>query len=241
MAITYQNFDWAETARPLVVFIPNYGRGAYIRKLLPYIPRLEDALIIVGNDGLHEEFDDLHGAGVRYFTTDNPSERNGGFIRNYVIRRCQSKLLGQKDPETFVAPYQNDPPNWIERVLSLPDGKFWRPAYTTDVDRNGNPHTFRPVGYTYERIHWCYAAPTEALREIRGYDEDYKFYSPEDKCCFRRLSTICDEVPDGDYLVEHFWHQINDKVPQWGFEGNQLYNYKLQHNLPINPGSWGEG
>jgi predicted glycosyltransferase involved in capsule biosynthesis len=79
------------------------------------------------------------------------------------------------------------------------------------------------------------------LREIRGYDEIFTKYAPEDRDCWERLIKVCDEVADSEFLVEHFWHPVSPQVPEWGFEGNQKYHNKIMNNLPTNPGEWGGG
>jgi hypothetical protein len=119
------NFDWKETNRKLVIFIPNYGRGKLaefsIKNIKTNIPR-EDWVIIIGNDNIEENFDHLFDDNVRYFTlfAGNSKQRNGCFIRNYALSRCQSENMLQKDPEVVITG------DFIKSVIDRNVG--WRPG-----------------------------------------------------------------------------------------------------------------
>jgi len=101
------NFDWGITKRKLVIFTPNYSDSVLtalsISQIQTQIPE-KDWIIIIGNDNVDVNWDHLKDKNVRYFTLlhGGVSPRNGGFIRNYAIKRCQSDLFFQKDGEVSV-------------------------------------------------------------------------------------------------------------------------------------------
>lgn len=106
---TNRNFDWGQTQKDLLLIIPNYGRGKYIRKTIDNtintsIPRDKWVILII-NDGIEENFDDLKDKNVLYFTIERKSlhERGDAFGRNVAIKYGQSKLFSQKDPEIFLS------------------------------------------------------------------------------------------------------------------------------------------
>lgn len=102
-----QNFDWSITDRRIVMFIPNYHRPEQvefgIRNMVTHLPK-DDWVIIIGNDLCHYDFSHLKDLGVYSFSLDTGRSkcRNSAFIRNYAIKRCQSKIFFQKDPEIIV-------------------------------------------------------------------------------------------------------------------------------------------
>jgi hypothetical protein len=103
----YQNFDWDITRRKIVVFISNFHREEQVyfgvKNLCTELPP-DDYVIIIGNDNCHHDFDSLRESNAYYFSldTDRIEPRNSAFIRNYAIKRCQSKMFMHKDPEVFV-------------------------------------------------------------------------------------------------------------------------------------------
>jgi len=105
--LVVSNFDWSETDRELVIFIPNHGRKEYVDYTIQKISTVVKKnrwLIVVGNDGIDCNFSYLYNQNVRYFTLmpEVPGSRNGCFIRNYAIKRCKSRLFAQKDPEILI-------------------------------------------------------------------------------------------------------------------------------------------
>ena len=173
-----QNFEWAELDdKALTIFIPNYGRGDYIRRLIEQFQTkasVEMYTIVVGNDGLHDDFSDLYPKNVRYFTLgrkDPNISRNGCFIRNYFIKRCKSRNIFSKDPETEIRPMNADSPtDWILDYCRR-TGDFVRPQTTLSLGTGEAPQSVIP-GVSH-RFHWGFLAPTEALRELRGYNEQF--------------------------------------------------------------------
>lgn len=114
-----------------VLFIPNHGRGDLVRfsieNIKTYIPN-DRWLIIVGNDNVNEDFSDIADRNVRYFTIDvgSPSERSGSFIRNYFIKRCNARIIIQKDPEVIIVG------DFISNIIR--SGCGWRPGHIIKVD-----------------------------------------------------------------------------------------------------------
>jgi GT2 family glycosyltransferase len=201
--------DWSLTERKLVLFIPNYGRKRYLKSCLSSLTQTrvppEEWLVLVGNDGLDEPMDDLaEEFNLAWFTLPrkNPSlSRNGAFIRNYVIKRCRSEFLFQKDPEVALVP---DKPDYdiIERMTDIKSMKIWRNGRPFDLEFSeeyvlaGHPVDGRfipgvippPPGLV--AAHWGFCMRTEDLRSIRGYDERFTKYGPEDVDLFRRLMRL---------------------------------------------------
>jgi hypothetical protein len=121
-----QNFDWSETKRKLIIFALNYHRDRFVEISLRKFSTstsLQDWLYVVGNDNCRLDFD-LHqfGSNVRYLNLlrNSSEERNGSFLRNYFIKRCQSDLLLQKDGEVVLL---DDP------VKACLEKKIWRPGW----------------------------------------------------------------------------------------------------------------
>ncbi len=121
-----QNFDWSETNKKLVIFSLNFKRSNLIETVIKNFNTsisCTDWIHIIGNDGVEEDFQHLYKHNVRFFTIfrDNTVERNGSFLRNYFIKRCQSKLLLQKDAEVVLL---DDP---VKNCIEF--GKPWRPGW----------------------------------------------------------------------------------------------------------------
>lgn len=107
MSVTVsQNFDWAETERKLVVFMPNHKVKEFVEFSISMIQTVlpdNDWLIVIGNDNCDDDFSHLYSKNVRFFTLHTKDEyRNGCFIRNYAIKRCRSNLFFQKDGEVVI-------------------------------------------------------------------------------------------------------------------------------------------
>jgi hypothetical protein len=172
MAIVDKNFDWCETNRKLVVLALNYGRGELLRRFLEgfHTDVPEDQwLIVIGNDGIHEDYSDWKHQNVRQFTLlrKNLVERNGAFIRNYFIKRCQSDLLLQKDAEVCW------PDDCIRSAIKAPTA--WRPGWIYVLNQQ---HTDEYVAHRF---------PDQALRgtnqafNMHGFPNkivDHHVYTP---------------------------------------------------------------
>ncbi len=124
------------------MFIPNFNRKELvefgIHNLITHLPK-EDRIIIIGNDLCHCDFRHLEKYGVYYFSLENgrSTPRNSAFIRNYAIKRCQSQIFFQKDPEIIVNG------DFLKRASEL--GKGWKAGWvlnfpkgpTQDILQNG--------------------------------------------------------------------------------------------------------
>jgi hypothetical protein len=227
-------FDWSLTHREIVLFVPNYGRGQYIRRLAPLLrtalPRNE-WVMLVANDGIHEDFSDLAPYNVVSFTLERPpGERNGAFIRNYVIKRCQSRILFAKDPEVLIAgdflsdAVSCDPAMWRTSVphrLSEQMTMTFLSGQELDIlnlaYREGNPVEGSPFYW-----HWGMSVRTRFLRDLRGYDEDFERYGCEDVDMYRRLKDH--GVPEhlSSIPAIHLWHPISSHLMEDDRTMNQL-------------------
>ncbi len=261
--ITEKDFDWSLTNRKLVIFLPNWGRGDYIRRTVRTIKTTvpkEDWIVLVANDGLHEDLSDLKDLNVVYFTfqRENTSERNGCFIRNFVIKRLQSVLVFSKDPEIVI---EGD---FIANVLSC-DTPFYRlggPAFKATQEATAQfmanqktihyceSHSQRtPVmSHAHMIMHYGYSMPVTTLQQMKGYDEDYSM-SPycEDRDIFHRfiaqglrphVDTTCHPI--------HLWHAMkffpNTPENSARYEkAKALFRTKDPKNFIRNPDGWGTG
>ena len=253
-------FDFASTNRKLCIFIPNFGRGNYIRKTLSQFSTdaaSDDYVIVIGNDGIVEDFSDLIGHNVNFFTIDrgsNPVVRNGGFIRNYFIKRCQSEILFQKDPETILYNiYETS--DWIQNVIRLTsEWSIYRPGYTQELDKNLSDDFYHSKDLKlinanitgsnptqYSRIHWAYAVATKNLIALRGYDEDFTQYGPEDMDMYMRLKNrgLSVEIDDST-RVSHLYHDISPEIYESVKRMQDVAISKKSHDFVRNTEKWGE-
>jgi hypothetical protein len=128
-----QNFDWDITKRKIVLFISNFHREKQVHfgienlctELSP-----DDYVIIIGNDNSHYDFDYLREFNAYYFSLDTgrTAPRNSAFIRNYAIKRCQSKLFMHKDPEVFVFG------DFLKYAVE--HGKGWKAGHVLNLSEN---------------------------------------------------------------------------------------------------------
>ena|GEM_PF-2233080 len=261
MVITQHNFDWAVTERDLVIFVPNFGRRDY---LVATLERFATALptdrwiIVVVNDGLHEDLSDLaERFNLAWFTFErNPVvERNGCMIRNHFIRRCRSRLLCTRDPEIFI---EGD--RFVETVLALPSGVVYRTGGMTelrDVDVQkvfNNPRTvplndLQPLRVWHTRkgiseaFHAGVTVETAQLVAMRGYDEEYAYaYGYEDWDMLHRLVAAGLRIHiDPKVWTYHVWHP---RPKFWGRtigSNARLFESKDPKQVVRNGPDWGEG
>jgi len=137
MSITVkQNFDWSATDKELVIFMPNYN-GRHLTEAS--IQRIQTAvehkhwMVLIGNDNVEDEWNHLRTQNVASITLlrDDKQPRNGAFIRNYVIKRCQSRLFLQKDGEVCI---EGDfIHNALDYCLGIMD-VGWRPGYAVALN-----------------------------------------------------------------------------------------------------------
>lgn len=256
--ISHQNFSWSETAKDLVIFVPNYGRENYIRFSAENLfseKHKDKYLIIVLNDGIHSDFEDLRHLNFRYLTLqrDPPISRNGSLIRNFGIKRCESRLTGFKDPETIPV-HPDGPDGLIESMLLTGPKAVWRPGYNqtmtyedtltlmSGVDKTWSKQLDIAHPDNYARVHWLYCIETEVLKSLRAYSEQINLYGPEDADLLLRLFRMgYKQHLDFDSTIFHLWHEIPQQVYKDNWEMQKVFR-KLDHREVIrNDENWGEG
>lgn len=226
MISTLENFDWSITDRKLIIFIPNFGRGEYVRKTVQEIETAisrKDWLVLVINDRIHEDFAGLETtANIAYLTFGPTRSREGrgdAFVRNIAIKRCQSEWLFQKDPEIIV---QND---FIKHIiecqtdmyrLSGPASKVRRAttqkfltgqATVDECVQDADHYSINESQFVY--FHFGFAVRTSILKDMRGYDEDYKKMYCADKDLYARLmATGVKPTFDEQCKPIHLWHTV---------------------------------
>ncbi len=234
-----QNFDWYATKKKLVVFMPNFNGKALTEfsiERLSTVSEFKNWMIIIGNDNVDDNWDHLCTKNVGYFTLfhDDKSPRNGAFIRNYFIKRCQSEFILQKDGEVVI---EGDA---IFNAIQNCDFKTgWRAGYigvltqdqTSDFMQSKilsgvNYREIEPVipgcissakNYLLRRdgkvnfisyFHYAFCVSTPYLQSMHGYDEDYKNYGWEDVDMYLRLSAMnVSIVPDYTCYAFHLNHK----------------------------------
>lgn len=262
--ITFKDFDWSQTNTDLLFLIPNFGRGRYIRKTIDNllntsVPKDRFKILII-NDGIHESFEDLKDKNVLYFTLERSPlwERGDGFSRNLAIKYSQSKLIAQKDPEII---YSGD---FIKGCLDHQDelyrcGNLAYQASEVDTNEyfddqidlvevyNGS----RRIPIMEDRFvfyHYGFCVQTQTLRDIGGYDEDYKYYCFADMDLYQRLMKFgvkpyFDRKCEALHLSHNKPDTKNDPIAILREQKNKaIYESKKNGNIIRNVGKiWGEG
>lgn len=259
--ITNKNFDWSQTNKELLFFIPNFGRGKYIRKTIDNtiktsVPK-DKWIILIANDGIEENFDDLKNKNVVYFTLERNSltERNGGFVRNIAIKYGQSKMIAQKDPEIL---YTGD---FIKRSFDHQNVLYRCGECSYSCTKNDTNLYFNnqisadelqkrtpghPITSEYVCWHWGHCAPTECFRQLGGYDEDFKYYGFEDADMWNRLmKSGLKQYLDKNCRPIHLHHP---KPDVYGNDKEKYEKMKILYNKKRNAGiirnvgvNWGQG
>lgn len=263
--MTLDNFDWSITNRELVIFIPNWGRGEYVRKTIAemdtHVP-LNKWLIVVINDRIHEDFSDLDGFENTVYLTFGPElnkeGRGDGFIRNVAIKRCQSKWFFQRDPEIIITG------DFIKSIIECPTDmyrlsgpakktrqatteRFLRGEATVqECSEDSDQYDIDPNKFVY--FHFGFAVKTKILQDIRGYDEEYKKMYCADRDIYSRLMAQ-GVIPtfDPECKPIHLWHTIpwfpnNPKTIADYKEMQQIFANKDPNQfIRNNPETWGEG
>lgn len=236
------NFDWAETrGKKLVIFCPNYKYSKLTEYSIENIKTKVDPsewLIIIGNDNIDNNWNHLRNKNVRYFTLlhDHDGPRNGAFIRNYCIRRCQSDKLLQKDGEVIITG------DFIYRAIYFRAG--WRAGRVFVLPESVTKTMYEStggIGWVLDNIpptkiiepmvadnayhakeiialadgqvnpstyfHYAYACFTRTIQEMGGYDERFRYYGFEDSDIFCRLYHLSIQLcPDYGCAAIHPWH-----------------------------------
>jgi len=257
--VNQDNFDWSLTNREVVIAIPNFGRRHLmfptIVGMQTSIPR-SDWLILIVNDRVHEDFSDWEDRNVAYFTMERPSskERNGCFIRNYYIKRMQSRILIQKDPEVF--PWGVD---LVKTCMGL-NGSFYRAGFGVNLKPGRTRAILRAPKRELAKInfgikpkkavkqgnnkffHYVYGAETRVLQDIHGYDEDYVEFGWEDLDMYKRLKRMAmKEIIDKKCLAIHLWHKRYATEQPSLNRMERIFRSKSASDFVRNPVSWGEG
>lgn len=260
--ITQHNFDWNITNKDIVIFVPNFKRKnlliSTLERFQTKVPR-DKWLILVVNDGIHEDLSDLADQyNIAYFTLERDvvQERNGCMARNYVIKRIQSRIFASRDPEIIL--HCDD---YITTVMQLTSKQIHRCHYAAEMTEQDRPRiladpnldvtklpTLRvwPVQniHTYQGFHFCFATYTDLLRQIGGYDEDYENgYGYEDIDLLERLIIAGGEfIVDKNFSTYHIWHPHMRRFHRTITSNENLFRKKMAIKNPIaNEGIvWGE-
>lgn len=263
--ITHTNFDWSLTDRELVIFMPNWGRGHFVRKTVEVmntkIPK-DRWVIIVGNDYTHEDLSDLEDQNVFSFTykpgEPRRKERGGGYIRNIAIKRSKSKWFFQRDPEVVI---EHD---WIANILNC-EADFYRlsgPAYRVkrtitekfmndnatinDCKNDSELIPINPNNFVF--FNMAFGIRTKILQDMRGYDENHWGTYCYDRDLYVRLMAQNLQVTaDPECHPIHLWHETpsfpdtKQTIAEYE-EMKRLFATKDPKNFIRNLcGSWGEG
>jgi len=267
-----QNFDWDITKRKICVFMPHHHDRKFTAFSLQQIATQvskDDYVVIVGCDNTEDDFEEFEKDNIYFFSLKRPEggSRNGCFVRNYAIKRCQSDLFFQKDGEVVMI--GDFIQNCIDRNGSWRAGKI----YVLD-DRNtqrymstGNPSSFinRPIKIIDEifpdsveevkRIidvstgqlnlttyhHYACCHQTSVLQSINGYDEDFATYGYEDSDMFCRLYALGYKMkPDYSCGAVHLCHPRSAGIDDVSEMAN-LFREKDPKDPVRNPNGWGEG
>lgn len=265
-----QNFDWGITNRKICIFMPSYFTKEHtlfsISQIKTVVPQ-EDYVIIIGDDSGQDHFDGLESQNVFYFSLQrNGSKmRNGCFIRNYAIKRCQSDLFFQKDGEVVVL--GDFIKNCIEWSSPWRAGNIYvlneqqTKQYKTDNLLNCCPVGIQPnslqdtedvrknIFDSHGKInvstyfHYAYCISMKYLQNINGYNEQYWYYGYEDSDLYcRAFKDGYKIMPDYSCSAIHLYHsksQINHQMisqMEQIFINSDLDNTARNQNI-----LWGEG
>lgn len=261
MYTNQNNFDWSCTNRELVVYVPSYKRK---HLLVPTLRRFKTEISrdrwmwLVVNDGIHENLSDLEDEfNIKWFTFERNSQKERGSIllRNYIVKRVQSRLIGAKDPEIII---EGD---YIKKVINLEDsvyrtGKMIELCIQDTQKILDNPfidltklQILREWNVD-QKMNQAFQAncvmSVKRLRDIGAYDERYgEYYGYEDWQLLERLRKC--NIPiiiDSDIICYHIAHPIMFKHINKGMEINGHIYKQDMLNLEIiaNAGKeWGNG
>lgn len=250
-----QNFDWSQTQNKICVFIPNYKRSKYLEITIGYMQHQnpsDDIVYIIGNDtidlGTNQVYRKFHNCFQFTIDREPDTSRNGCFVRNYFIKRCQSQWILQKDPECLLVG-QN---NWLSSLSLTDENGFYRATQVEMLDENKTNHIFngqKPELNPEEvdlnkhfHIHHCLLTPTKILQQMHGYDEDFKFYGPEDLDMWQRLLASGLNQHGLDVLSLHLYHPRDVHfLNNTHYEMDALLRTKNPHKVIRNNEDWGNG
>ena len=261
VVINQHNFDWSITKRDVVLFIPNFKRK---HLLIPTLMQIKTSLsrdrwlILVVNDGPHEDLSDLAEFNLAYFTFDRIplAERNGCLIRNYVLRRLQSRVVGTRDPEIFIKGG-----DYFSSLAGMGD-IIYRPCSMFELQEPMTPKiladpmidvTKLPTRAIHKlktpseprAFHAGVAALVERLRQMGGYDEEFAdYYGYEDIDMLNRLlRSGIDTVIDKEVDTYHIWHPRRAKFLKTVRTNGMIFERKERLNRVVanQDRDWGSG
>lgn len=257
---TFKDFDWSITERELVLFIPHFNRGNYIRKWLETFKTevpVNKWIILIGNDGTHESFDDIKEKNVRYFTLprNNSIERNSAFIRNVAIKHCRSKLFYQKDPDIIVL---GD--DFLKKCLEKQnDSIIYRCGDTAyraiekqtkdylngiiDLEQVIKTANKFPITERFVYCQYSMCVPRKILFDIGGYCEQLRGNWYDDTDIHRRLLDFgLKQILDKNCQPLHLWHPTNFDQTNLKLNENLFEQRKRNGTIFDNiDKEWGEG
>ncbi len=112
-----------------------------------------------------------------------------------------------------------------------------------NLDQRANE--FRPA--TRDAIGACQIVATERYKEIRGFDEYYRYWGREDKDMYERLLALGLQVDwlDDQTTLFHQWHpaanyRTEGYLPPAVWNRMNLYYLREKQHLVRNKGQWGE-
>lgn len=260
-------FDWDLTDRKVMLLVPNYGR----KKLLsPTIKHLETSLakkdwgVLIANDGLVDDFSDIESDNIfciNYRRPNPEKPRNGLFIRNYCLRRMQSELVFQKDPEIiihgdfFLRAVMSEADAFRPRKiirLSQSESKAYRSNQKFPKDppvhdiRKHAKADFTKTNLIDSKLayffHYLYGIRLNILKSIRGYDEDFKQFGKEDKDLFGRLTHMnLNWYVDELTVAYHMHHATEDNHRGKAAKMGNIFKEKDPKQTVRNNLDWGSG
>ncbi len=275
-----KNFGWGITDRKMILFMPNYknsGLTEYSIKRISTVLEPWDHAIIIGNDNVDKDWSylrNLEGFNHTYYFTlkhDGPSPRNGAFIRNYFIKRCQSEFIFQKDGEVVI---EGDFLFNASRYCSNGD-MLWRAGNVAVLDATNSTKyrendslidvetvikkriepvvAYSPLDLKRHLIymngqvnftsffHYGFCVQTKLLQDMHGYDEDYLYYGFEDSDLFCRLAAMQKRFKP-DYSC-YAIHQWHPPTENVSMlpEMGEIFKRKDPCEVVRNPNGWGEG
>jgi hypothetical protein len=215
-------------------------------------------LILVVNDGPHEDFSDLADQNVAYFTfkREPESERNGCMIRNYILKRLRCRVVATRDPEIIVCG------DIVQAVIGIDDETVYRPHMMVELQE---PYTKKiladptldprkaPARAVHRLVnpreprafHAGVAMTLKKALAIGGYDEEYQeYYGWEDIDFLHRLDASGGEiVVDIGVKTYHIWHPRKQKFLRTVRDNQRIFEFKKRvGTLQANQlGEWGNG
>lgn len=247
--------DWSLTNKKLCVFVPNYQRGKYLHLTIGFLYEKNkdvDFCCVIGNDTHDPYVDSLcqKYPNCYSFTLDRIAvSRNGAFVRNYFVKRCQSEWILQKDPECLLIGKEN----WLEDFNHKSTNDFYRADQVCMVPLEQSKAIFegeKPnlilenVDHNkHFHIHHCLVAPTKVLQDIGGYDEDFLYYGPEDLDMWLRLKSYGLEQHMLEVTSLHLYHERDTNFLNQNHRDMEVIMANKNPNTFIrNQGrEWGQG